>query len=272
MYTVKQLMSMTRPLINQHGASYAVWPNNFIHLVNMAVSMIYDYEGMHRSRQHRKDLFNMNKEHQWALFSRWPVRKIDKFRWGNWKDVDKVGIDNCFCNMNLPDKVIPACCNCNCTHECQPIDLQEILPQNQLCGMQYQISWSAIAWMWGMDWRIIKVDLWNLEVDDLRVTYFCWPVKLEKFDDIVPLPDTYMQVAVWIIAALVLPMYGVARQQEDLTYYSLYRKELDYLRKHDTIVMEKIHLPENHLPDINWFLPANNWKWLFTSIENVNPW
>lgn len=52
--------------------------------------MVYNYEGMHWSWQHRKDLFNMNKQSQGALFSRWPVRKIDKFWGGNWKDVDKV--------------------------------------------------------------------------------------------------------------------------------------------------------------------------------------
>ena len=39
-------------------------------------------------------------------------------------------------------------------------------------------------------------------------------------------------------------MQGIARQQEDLTYFSLYRKELDYLRKHDTIVPEEIQIPD----------------------------
>lgn len=268
MYTVKQLFSMAYPLIGQHGASYAVWSNQFIHLVNMAVAMIYDYEGMHWSRQHRKDLFNMNEQSQWALFSRRPVRKIDKFWYWNWKDVDKVWLDPCYCNMNLPEKTIKPCCDCNCVEECQPLDLKEILPQNKLCAFEYQISWSPIAWMGWMDWRIIKVDLWNLAPNDLWVTYFCWPVKLEKFDDIVPLPDTYMQVAVWIIAALVLPMYGIARQQEDITYYSLYRKELDYLRKHDTIVMEQIVLAENHMPDVNSFLPSNNWS----GFSSLNIW
>lgn len=63
---------------------------------------------------------------------------------------------------------------------------------------------------------------------------------MEKRSDIVPVPDSYVHILAWIIAATVVPMYGVSRQQEDLTYFSLYRKELDYLRKHDTIVPEQI--------------------------------
>lgn len=101
----------------------------------------------------------MNNQSQGVLFSRRPVRKVDKFWGGNWKDVDKIGIDPCYCNMNLPDKVIPACCECNCVAPCEPILLSEALPQNQLCANQYQISGSAIAGMGGLDGRIIKVDL-----------------------------------------------------------------------------------------------------------------
>lgn len=173
--------------------------------------------------------------------------------------------------MNLPDKIIKPCCECNCFEECKPLPLKEILPQNKLCAMEYQISGSFIAGMWGMDGRIVKVDLGNLAIDDLWMTYFCGPVKMGKFDDIVPLPDTYMQVAMWIIAALVVPMYWVARQQEDLTYYSLYRKELDYLRKHDTIVMEKLTIPQNHMPDVNDFLPSTP-SVPFTSVNIWQSW
>lgn len=146
-FKVKELLDTTYVLLGQHGASYAVGPNNFIHLVNQAVSMVYNYEGMHWSWQHRKDLFNMNGQSQGALFARRPVRKIDKFWAGNWVDVDKVGIDKCFCNMNLPENVIPACCECNCVIPCEPLPLKEILPQNQLCAGQYQISGGAIAGM-----------------------------------------------------------------------------------------------------------------------------
>lgn len=53
-----------------------------------------------------------------------------------------------------------------------------------------------------------------------------------------------MHILMWIIAATVIPMYGVARQQEDLTWYSLYRKELDYLRKHDTIAPEQVQIAD----------------------------
>lgn len=44
-----------------------------------------------------------------------------------------------------------------------------------------------------------------------------------------------MHVLGWIIAAMVVPLRGAARAQEDLNLHSLYRKELDYLRKIDNI-------------------------------------
>lgn len=249
MYNVKQFCTLVYPIVNQHGVSYAVGPNSIIGLVNMWINMIYNYEWMHWSWQHRKDLFKMNEKSQGALLSRWPIRKIDKFWWGNWKDVDKIWTDACFCNLNLPDKdIIPACCECNCTQPCRPLNLKQILPQNKLCANQYQISGSYIAGMWGLDWRIVKVDLWEEIVDDLWMTYYCWPVKVEKFTDIIPLPDSFIQVLAWIVWASVVPQQGIARQQEDLTYYSLYRKELDYLRKHDTIVPEQLEIVDNAMP------------------------
>ena len=270
MYTVKQFYQMVYPILNQHGVSYAVWPNNLIHLVNMGLNMIYNYEWMHWSWEHRKDLFNMNERSQWALLSRRPVRKIDKFWWGNWKDVDKVWLDKCYCNLNLPDKeIISPCCECNCTVPCEPLDLKQILPQNKLCAYQYQISWSFIAWMWWLDWRIVKVDLWDLHIDDLWMSYFCWPVKMEKFSDIIPLPDSFIQVLVWIVWATVIPQQWIARQQEDLTYYSLYRKELDYLRKQDTIVPETVEIPDNALPGNE--IPGYQWQQFYT-VNLGNTW
>lgn len=270
MYTVKQFFQLVYPIINQHGVSYAVGPNSFIALVNLGLNMIYNYEWMHWSRQHRKDLFNMNDAQQWALLSRWPIRKIDKFWWGDWKDVDKVWLDKCYCNLNLPDKnIIKPCCECNCTLPCKPLELNEILPQNKLCANQYQISWSFIAWMWWFDWRIVKVDLWNQQVSDLWMSYFCGPVKMEKFSDIIPLPDSFIHVLSWIVWASVIPQQGIARQQEDLTYYSLYRKELDYLRKHDTIAPETVELPDNWMP---WSeIPWQQWQ-EFYSVNLGNGW
>ena len=270
MYTVKQFMQLVYPIINQHGISYAVWPNNIIGLVNMWINMIYNYEWMHWSWQHRKDLFNMNEMSQWALLSRWPVRKIDKFWWGNWKDVDKVWIEPCFCNLNLPDKnIIKPCCECNCIAPCKPLDLQQVLPQNKLCANQYQISWSFIWGMGWLDWRIVKVDLWNLVVDDLWMSYFCGPSKVEKFSDIIPLPDSFIQCLVWIVWASCIPQQGIARQQDDLSLYSLYRKELDYLRKQDTIAPETLEIPDNMMPhDSTMDVPPVP----FTTVNIGNTW
>lgn len=81
---------------------------------------------------------------------------------------------------------------------------------------------------------------------------------MEKFDDVVPLPDSFMHVVAWIIAGTVVPLAGTARQQEDLNYYSLYRKELDYLRKADNIVPKRIELDRPVVPTYAP-MPQSNW-------------
>lgn len=245
-YTVKDAFHFSYTLLWAHWLSRLVGPHNFMYLINQAVAMIYNYWWYMWSWTHRKDLFNMNKQSQWVLLSRWPVREIDKFRTWDWTDVDKYDPDACewACNMNLPDKIIKPCCECNCIKPCKPLDLQQILPQNQLCAWQYQISWSPVFGMWWMDWRIVKVDLWDKDPELLRMTYFCWPLKLETFDDIVPLPDSFMHIVWWIIAALVVPPRWAARSQEDLNYYSLYRKELDSLKAADNMYPKKVELAE----------------------------
>lgn len=262
MYTVRDAFKFCYPMIWQAWSSYLAGPNQFLYLINHAINMIYNYEGMHWTWQHRKDLFNMNWQSQGALLARWPVRKIDKFWTSWWKDVDKIQLDKCYCNMNLPDKTITPCCECDCPAPCSPLNLTEILPQNKLCANSYQISGSYVPGMGGLDGRIVKVDVGSASINDLWMTYFCGPIKMEKFDDIVPLPDSFMHVLWWIIAALIIPMDGAWRQQEDLSYYKLYRNELDYLRKHDTIMPERVDVA-----DI-WLSTSNN----FTSIGNNMQW
>ena len=67
----------------------------------------------------------------------------------------------------------------------------------------------------------------------------------------------------------VIPQQWIARQQEDLTYYSMYRKELDYLRKQDTIVPETLEIPDNGMPgnEIPWY----EWQ-QFYSVNLGNTW
>lgn len=257
-YTVKDVYNFVYPMIWQHWASRLIWPNNFIYLINLAINMVYNYEGYIRSFMHRLDLFNMNEKWQGALLSRWPVRKIDRFRTSWRRDVDKIVEDPCICDMNLPDKVIPPCCACECPLPCTPLDLAQIQPHNKLCPWTYQISGSFYAGMWGFDGRIVKVDVWNTTVNDLRMSYFCGPVKMEKFSDVVPLPDSFMHILAWIIAGTVVPLAWISRQQEDLNYYSLYRKELDYLRKADNMVPKEIVLDSPIVPtytpaEPDWF-------------------
>ncbi len=245
-YTVREAFHFATTALGSHGLSRLVGPNNFMYLINQAVNMVYNYNWYTWTWTHRKDLFDLKKWSLWVLLSRWPVRTIDKFRTWKRTDVDKLQEDECerACKLELPDWVIKPCCECNCIAPCKPLDLKEIQPQNQLCAWQYQISWSYIPWMWWMDWRIVKVNLWNIEPELLWMTYYCWPVKLETYDDIVPLPDSFIHVLWWIIAALVVPPRWAARSQEDLSYYSLYRKELEYLKALDNIYPKEVNLAQ----------------------------
>lgn len=234
MYTVRQAYEFLYPMINQHGATRLVWPNNFIPLINHAIAMVYNYEWYIRSFTHRKDLFHMANKTQWVLASRRPVRVIDKFWAGPWKDVYNIQKDECYCNFKLPDKAIKACCECGCIEECEPLPLKKILPHNKLCAGQYQVAWGFVPWQGGLDGRIVHVDT-GKPVEALWMSYFCWPVPMQTFDDIIPLPDAFVPILALIMAAIVLPNHWASRQQEDLNYYSLYRKELDYLKKVDNI-------------------------------------
>lgn len=115
--------------------------------INHAINMIYNYEGYIWTWSHRKDAFVMNTETTGSLLTRRPVRKVDKFRTSRYTDVDKIKEDPCVCPVNPPSDLVRPCCDCNCTAPCDPFLLDQILPQNQLCAGQFQISGGFVPGM-----------------------------------------------------------------------------------------------------------------------------
>lgn len=241
MYTVKDFLHFVYPLVWQNGVTRLLWWDDLYFMINQAVAEIYNFQPekadhrFHWSWTHRKDVFRMSQEKagMWVCFTRWPVRMIDEFWTSKRNDVYKLQIDKCYCDMNLPEAYIKSCDCCDCCElPCEPLELTQIRPQANLCPWTYQIAWSFVDGMWWLDWRILRVNAKEC-IDTLRVTYYCWPLKVSKPDDQIPLPDSFMHIAAKIIAANVMPMNWESRQQDDLQYYSTVRRELECLVKQD---------------------------------------
>lgn len=180
------------------------------------------------------------------LVTRWPVATVDKFYTSQWKDVDG-SVAPCYCD-DLPDDSYTCPCEIPCNGpECSPIKLTRILPQNVLCDNEYQVSWSEIKGMGWLDGRIIKVNLWDVtNLNYFRVTYYRGPKHITSWDEIVPLPDSFMHVLGYVIAAHVVPLYGIMMQQQDLNYRSIARKELDFLKMADNVFPESTRFDPNY--------------------------
>ena len=235
-YTARDALKFAYPLLSQHGATRAIWGNSFFYSLNTAINFIYSYNGYIRSRQHVKDAFVITGKKHMKLITRWPVATVDKFFLSQWKDVDGT-IRPCDCADDLPDDTYTCPCEIPCNWpECQPIKMRRVLPQNVLCENEYQVSWSEIKWMWGLDWRIIKVNLADVtNVNSLFVTYYRGPKHITGRDDIVPIPDSFMHILWYIIAAHTVPLYGIMMAQQDLNYRSIARKELDFMKMADNV-------------------------------------
>jgi hypothetical protein len=184
--TARQVYQMTYPLLTKHGVSELLPPESFLMLLNWAIAYIYNYNGYRRSWQHVKEGFidKLGKNSR-RLVTRYPVREVDKFRTGGYRDMDYEG-DLCYCQEGFvpPEKCdhcttfCTSCCDPCCLsvreslfQYCDQLLLDKILPGNKLhCG-QFQISGSDVKDMGGFDGRIISL-ITNQPVKDLWVTYF----------------------------------------------------------------------------------------------------
>lgn len=244
MYVVKDFLHFLYPLIWQNWVTRLAWSDDLYFLTNQAINEIYNFQPekadhrFHWSWTHRKDLFHMSadKKWMWVCFTRRPVRMVDEFWTSKRNDVYDLQEDKCYCDMNLPEDtwIIKSCaCECDCFVPCESIELKQIRPHANLCPWTFQIAWWFTKWMWWLDWQIVRVNTWINQDIWLWMTYYCWPTKVSKPDDQVPIPDSFMHLAAKIIAANCMPMTWEQREQDDLQYYSTFRREMECLVKQD---------------------------------------
>lgn len=244
MYVVKDFLHFLYPLIWQNWVTRLAWSDDLYFLTNQAINEIYNFQPeradhrFHWSWTHRKDLFHMSedKKWMWVCFTRRPVRMVDEFWTSKRNDVYDLQEDKCYCDMNLPEDtwIIKSCaCDCDCFAPCEPIELKQIRPHANLCPWTFQIAWWFTKWMWWLDWQIVRVNTWLNQDVWLWMTYYCWPTKVSKPNDQVPIPDSFMHLAAKIIAANCMPMTWEQREQDDLQYYSTFRREMECLVKQD---------------------------------------
>ena len=69
---------------------------------------------------------------------------------------------------------------------------------------------------------------------------------MKTFDDIIPLPDTFMHVFGLVCAALIAPIYGAMMQQQDMNRRAIARKELDNFKAADNIAPREIRFDNNY--------------------------
>lgn len=244
MYVVKDFLHFLYPLIWQNWVTRLAWSDDLYFLTNQAINEIYNFQPekadhrFHWSWTHRKDLFHMSadKKWMWVCFTRRPVRMVDEFWTSKRNDVYDLQEDKCYCDMNLPEDtwIIKSCaCECDCFAPCESLELKQIRPHANLCPWTFQIAWWFTKWMWWLDWQIVRVNTWINQDIWLWMTYYCWPTKVSKPDDQVPIPDSFMHLAAKIIAANCMPMTWEQREQDDLQYYSTFRREMECLVKQD---------------------------------------
>ena len=83
-------------------------------------------------------------------------------------------------------------------------------------------------------------------ITSLWVTYFRGVKHVTGRDDPIPLPDNFMHVLALLIAAQIVPLYGIMMEQQDLNYLALARKELDALKMQDNIFPKDMRFNPNY--------------------------
>jgi len=252
MYKLRDWLKLVYALVWQTWSTSAIWMDDqFIFIANSALNMIYNYQWFKRSWQHTKELFNLSNSQRvsWKLLTQHPIRTVDKFFVSKRIDVEK-SATACDINCDLEDVECPFECDPCSPVSCRPIELSWILPNDNLCPWQYQVWWwNFVSELWWIQWSIIRVYL-EIPVDTLWVTYFRWVKHMKSYDDIIPLPDSFITARAYFVAWHIVPMYGIMMQQQDLNYMSLARKELDSLKMWDNIFHKKVIYDENKHPTV----------------------
>jgi len=242
--TLKDWLDYVYPILAQHWATRAIWSKHFLHVANHALNVIYNYQWYIRSWQHVKDVFisHSDSKHKWRLATRRPVERVDRFYTSTRSDVEWK-IDVCEC-PEIPDD-ITCYSKCWCDPTCTAINMNRRLPQNELCAWEYKVSWSDQLWMWWLNWSIISAYVQS-PTEVLRVSYYKWLKLLKSFDEVLPIPDSFLTAWAYFIAWIIVPSYWVMMQQQELNFMSMWRKELDSLRMHDNNFPDKVEFDKKY--------------------------
>lgn len=246
MYNVRDFLQFVRPLVNQYGATHAIGTKSFLFSVNHALNMLYNYQGYPWTWQHTKDDFTNLSGDPLKLITSYPILFVDKFYTGKMQPIDWAATA-CDCPEPEPDPCGPYIMPCVCACDwCEELKWMKVLPQNKLCGGQYQVSSSLIPGMGWLNGRLIKVKP-DRTISGLWVTYFRGVRHVKTFDDIIDIPDNFMTALSYFVAAQVIGNYAQFRNGDDVNYLTLARQELDSLKKHDNIFPSKMEF-DKHFP------------------------
>lgn len=243
--TARDMLKRAYPFLWQYWATHAIWSDNFLSLLNMALDMIRVYRWREWSWSHWKDNFTSLQDDPYRLVTTHPVKRVHSFY--SWTMIKRDWFEeNTLCDCDIPQDVNTPCTLCNC-NGCKPLKLELASPQSQLCPWYYQVSWWEYEWMWWLFWRIIRVKMHNKLSDSewLWVTYVRSNPTIEKFDDIVPIPTAFATPVAMYIAVLALPRYGQFRWWEELNLFQIANNHLNDLQEADKNFPQKMVFEED---------------------------
>lgn len=249
-FTARDALRFVWPFIWQYWAIYSFWTDNFLYLLNTCIELLYAENGYLWTWQHIKEAYtNLTADWEWAisLLTKYPIRTVDKFF--TWRMVPMPWVATaCDCP---PEPENPCtytyawwscicCTSCcaSCTNDC-PLEFTQILPHNKLSAWEYQIPWWDLPWMWGLNWRIIRLKP-SATLQWLWVTYYRWPNFIKSFDDLVPLPQSRV--------ATVLPLLMASMINIDRSAYFqwMYSKKISDLKNEDNVFPKTMVFDPNY--------------------------
>lgn len=243
-WTARDALRYVYPILTQYWATHALGNETFLSMINMAMLDIWTHRWHRRTRQHWKDNFTSLEDTPYRLITTWPIRDIDRFY--TWEMIKRDWFkENILCtDCDIPQWYCAPCSPCWC-NGCKPLDLYEVLPQNELCPWEYAITWSDFEWMWWFAWQIIRV-FPKSPVDSLRVTYYREFKPVETFDDKMPIPLSFASVLAKLMAFYVLWRYWQFRIWEENNMFQFARQQLDELYEADQQNPKKMDLWNLH--------------------------
>lgn len=234
--TARKILKALRPILNQHWATYSIWANNFLEFVNAAVLSVWNYNGYIWKWQHIAEQITVLSTDPIQHTTNFPIYLVDRFFIGT--KPNNTGTTN-WCECPAPD-VWP--CDWYTTYLkecCAPLFLKQELPHNTLCDWYYQIAWWYVENQWGEHWSIVRIRPWG-NIPKLYMTYFRHFEEALDLDEVIRIPYTFLNAIKYRMATDIIPTYWQYKAWQEQFYYTMFEKEIESLRKWDTIYSDKI--------------------------------